>query len=266
VAIAIKEHYLPRFAGDLLPNTLTGCAVSIASRLDTLIGILGINKIPSGEKDPYALRRAAQGILRIVLEKQLDLDLYELLTMAEQEYQAPLENKNVVTHAHQFMLERLRSWYLDKQITPEVFEAVLACQPSRPIDFHRRIEAVLAFQKLPEAAALAAANKRVSNILKKINGTKLPAHADSKLFDSSEERELAQQMQRLEKQTLTLTQSANYTQALSELAAIKNSVDAFFDKVMVMVDDEPVRINRLALLSSLHGLLTQVADISLLPP
>lgn len=265
IAIAIKEHYYPRFSGDELPSTLVGCAVSIATRLDTLIGILGINKIPTGDKDPYALRRTAQGILRILIEKELPLDLMDLLQQTQKAYDITLPNKEIITQAFSFMMDRLKYWYLDQGVPVEVFEAVLTCQPTSPRDFDQRIKAVQKFQKLPEAGALAAANKRVSNILKKTNGTTIPNKTNEKLFEMDEERILSKQLQTHQKSLDKLYQKADYTQALTELAELKEPIDNFFEKVMVMTEDEKVRNNRLALLSLLRQLFSRVADISLLP-
>lgn len=264
-ALAIKEHYLPRFSGDKLPSDLLGCCIGIADRLDTLVGTLGINKIPTGDKDPFGLRRAALGLLRILLEKELDLDLMDLLEQAKQRYGNALTNHDVVTQAYDFCLDRLKHWYAEQGIDAEVFAAVAARRPASPLDFHRRLQAVQQFQTLPEANTLAAANKRVGNILKKIDLDELPSEADTQLFELDEERELAQRLTQQQQVVSELYQEANYTSALGELASLKSSIDAFFDKVLVMTDDEKIRNNRLALLRSLRQLLTQVADISLLP-
>lgn len=265
-ANAIKEHYYPRFSGDELPNSLPGAALALADRLDTLVGTFGINQIPSGDKDPFALRRAALGIIRILIEKNLALDVVNLLKQAQKGYHVELPNKNVVEQAFDFIMSRLRAWYLEQNMAPEVFEAVLACKPTAPLDFDHRIKAVLQFQKLPEATALAAANKRVGNILKKqAEKIKIPAQPNAKLFEKEEEKTLATQLDKQSKAFDSLYQKSNYTEALSELSVLKEPVDQFFDQVMIMVDDEKMRNNRLALLASLRHLFTQVADISLLP-
>lgn len=265
-AIAIKEHYLPSFSKDSLPTTEIGCACALADRLDTLIGILGINRIPTGDKDPFKLRRAALGILRILIERSLSLDLMQLLTEAQQAYSvAHLPNKAVVEMAFDFIINRLKYWYLDQGIAPEVFESVNANQPTVPLDFHHRLLAVCEFQKLPEAQALAAANKRVSNILKKNAEIHLPNTLDENLFELNSERELAKQLEAQAKAIHQYYQSGDYTQVLKQLSTLKQPIDKFFDEVMIMVDDEKVRNNRLALLMRLRTLFTQVADISLLP-
>lgn len=264
-ALAIKEHYYPRFSGDSLPTTRAGDIVALADRLDTLIGIFGINQAPTGDKDPFALRRAALGVLRILIEKSLPLDLEQLLQFAAQAYNNQhLPNTNVVAQTFDFILSRLKAWYLEKGVTTEIFEAVLACRPTQPLDFEHRIRAVQEFQTLPAAGALAAANKRVSNILKKQAGEKWPEKINAQLFEHDAERLLATQLDAQTKIAQKLYAEANYTEALRQLAALKEPVDAFFDKVMVMVDDPAKRNNRLALLANLHHLFTQVADISLL--
>ncbi len=259
-AIAIKEHYMPHHSGDELAEGLVSCSVALADRLDTLIGILGVNLTPTGDKDPFALRRAAHGIFRMLIEKQLPLDLMTLLTQAQQSYAVKLPNETVTEQAFTFIMARLKAWYLEQGISPEVFEAVMARNPTVLLDFHHRILAVIQFQTLPEAKALAAANKRVSNILKKQAQVQLPKKTNADLFEFDAERELASQ---LEKQSQSLD-SLNYTQALSQLSTLKEVVDLFFDEVMIMVDDEKIRNNRLALLASLRTLFSKVADISLL--
>jgi len=264
VALAIKEHYWPRFSRDKLPESLIGAAVALADRIDTLIGILGINQIPTGDKDPFALRRAAHGIFRILIEKELSLDLIELLTLAQQSYQVKLPNDTVIKDAFQFVMDRMKYWYIEQNVAPEVFEAVIARNPTIPLDFHRRVEAVQTFRTLPEANALAAANKRVSNILKKTT-TKIPEKTDDSLFEFDAERILAEQLNAHRQAVNNYYKQADYTKALTDLAALKKPVDDFFDKVMVMTEDKKKRDNRLALLSSLRKLFTQVADISLLP-
>ena len=264
IATAIKEQYLPRYSGDVLPQTTTACCVALADRLDTLMGILGINKIPSGDKDPFALRRSALGVLRILIEKNLNLDLLALLKQAHKNYAVDLPNKAVITQAFDFTMDRLRAWYLEKAVPPGVFAAVHACHPSAPLDFDQRIQAVQQFQQLPEADALAAANKRVSNLLKKQENTTNSLKIDATLFESDAERHLASLLKTHAKTVDDLYKNADYTRALSELSTLKEPVDTFFDEVMVMVDDKKMRNNRLALLASLRKLFSQVADISLL--
>lgn len=263
-AVAIKEHYLPRFAGDALPKSLEGAAVALSDRLDTLIGILGINKLPTGDKDPFGLRRAALGILRIIIEKELPLDLMQMIRETYQSYEDKLPNKDVIEQAFDFMMGRLKAWYLEQGIAAEVFEAVFARRPTAIFDFHRRIEAVQQFNLLPEADALASANKRVSNILKKSDET-IPPKPDSNLFEQQEEIILAELLEKHQKTTDALYKKADYTQALTALSGLKEPVDAFFDQVMIMDENLEIRKNRLALLASIRHLFTQVADISLLP-
>lgn len=262
-AAAIKEQYLPRFSKDELPDSLESCAVAIADRIDTLVGILGINKHPTGDRDPFGLRRAAIGILRILIEKKLPLDLDQLIKNVAEEYGDALPNKEVAEHTFDFIMGRLKAWYLEQAVAPEVFEAVLACRPTVLFDFHQRIEAVKKFQSLPEAEALASANKRVSNILKKTEDN-FPQQPDEKLFEKPEEKNLATLLQKHQKNVDALYQKADYTKALFELSSLKEPVDAFFDQVMIMDKNESIRLNRLSLLASLRHLFSQVADISLL--
>lgn len=264
IAEAIREHYLPKFSGDVLPNSSLGAALALADRLDTLIGIFGIHKAPRSDKDPFALRRAALGVLRILIEKKLPLDLLFLLHEAEKNYSVNLPNKEVVAHVFEFMMERLRAFYSDKGVDSSIISAVLAVKPTTPLDFDRRLTAVQFFKMLPEAEALAIANKRVGNILKKQPEALLGHSIDSELFESDAEHHLAALIDQQSKKFNALYEKASYTEALSELALLKNPVDQFFNDVMVMVDDQKKCANRLALLSSLHHLFTKVADISLL--
>jgi glycyl-tRNA synthetase beta chain len=265
VAIAIREQYLPRFSGDDLPSTPIGCALAIADRLDTLVGIFGINQMPTGEKDPFGLRRAALGILRIIIERQLPLDLIELLEQAQGAYThtGALENPDAKNQILTFMLERLRYWYLEQAVSTEVFAAVAARQPSEPLDFQRRVQAVQHFQQLPQAKSLAAANKRVSNILKKISVD--PAQlVNPTLLEESSEKQLAELLIEKTKVVANLKAEKKYTEILVSLAELQEPVDLFFDRVLVMTDDEKLRNNRLILLSQLQRLFLNVADIALL--
>jgi len=263
-ALAIKEHYYPRFSGDALPSSMVGNMVALADRLDSLIGIFGINQPPTGDKDPFGLRRAALGIIRILIEKNLPLDLEHLLQHAYRAYTTHLPNNEAVAQVFDFILSRLKSWYLEKGVSAEVIEAVLARRPTQPLDFDQRIRAVQQFQTLPAAGALAAANKRVSNILKKQAGEPWPTKLDPHLFEHAAERVLADQLTQQTDLVNQLYAAGNYAEALQQLSSLKEPVDLFFDKVMVMVDDPAKRNNRLALLAALHHLFTQVADISLL--
>lgn len=261
VALTMKEHYLPRFSGDKLPTSNTGCAVAIADRLDSIVGIFGINQPPSGEKDPFGLRRAALGLLRIMVEKQLDLDLNHLLQEAHKNYKT-LPNATVTQDSFAFILERLRSWYQDQGIPNDVFSAVMAKKPASPLDFQNRINAVNEFRQLPEAKALAAANKRVSKLLIKEGKEDITRHVQGSLLENNNEKQLAKLIHEKRQQVDPLYANADYTQALTQLANLRDPVDCFFDNVMVMADDPKLRNNRLALLANLRDLFLQVADIS----
>lgn len=263
-ALAIQQHYAPRFSGDQLPATSTGHIIALADRLDTLVGIFGINQPPSGDKDPFGLRRAALGVLRILIEKSLPLDLEQLLKQAVQAYSTHLPNAEVIPQTFDFIMSRLKAWYLEKGISIEVFESVLASRPTKPLDFDQRIRAVQQFQKTPFAQDLAAANKRVTNILKKQAGDIWPTTLDVDLFEHEAERELAEQLTKQTQIAHQFYEKSDYTAALNQLSTLKEPIDHFFDKVMVMVEDKAKRNNRLALLVRLHHLFTQVADISLL--
>jgi glycyl-tRNA synthetase beta chain len=262
-ALAIKEHYLPRFAGDELPTTMTGCAVALADRIDTLVGIFGINQIPTGEKDPFGLRRAALGILRIIIEHNLTLDLLSLIQYAFSQYKH-LPNQNTVNDVFDFIMERMRGWYSERGLPADIFQAVMANKPTKPLDFHHRVNAVSYFLTLPEAAALAAANKRVSRILQKeaLNNT---THAiNPTLLTDDAEKILAEKIIALATVVNPLYQQGNYNEVLTTLAQLREPIDQFFDHVMVMVDDAAMRQNRIALLQQLRALFLLVADISLL--
>jgi len=265
IADALNEQYLPRFSGDQLPKTPLGCAIAIADRLDTLIGIFGIQQAPTGDKDPFGLRRAALGVLRIMIEKQLKLDLQELLQAAKQGYnKITLENSDVVQQVLQFMLERLKPWYQEQGISADVFAAVAALGITCPYDLHCRIQAVQIFKNLPEAQALSIANKRVSHILDKYVENIAAKTVDATLFEHEAEYALAKKLQELRDTTALLVKSKNYTGVLTQLAALREPVDTFFDKVMVMADDKARRENRLLLLKNLRELFLYVADVALL--
>lgn len=263
VALAQNEQYMPRFAGDELPQSAPGIAVAIADRLDTLTGLFGINQPPTGSKDPFALRRAALGVLRIIVERNLDLDLRELLKIAADNHNSLPARDGLEDKVLDFMLERFRAWYEDAGINAEVFLAVLALKPSRPLDFDRRVKAVNHFRSLPEAEALAAANKRVSNILSKqgVTGT---AEVDTALLTEAAEKALAAEIEAQKASLAPLFAEGKYQESLESLSSLRVSVDAFFEDVMVMADDEAVKNNRLALLSQLRALFLGVADISVL--
>ena len=263
VATALYEQYQPRFAGDDLPASETGQALAIAERLDTLVGIFALGKTPTGDKDPFGLRRSALGLLRILIEKQLDLDLRTLIDTAATNFPAALKAHTAGDALFSFMMERLRAWYLDAGYEVHVFAAVLARQPARPLDFDQRMHAVRAFRDLPEADSLSAANKRIRNILRKAE-TAIPVTYDKSLLQEPAEQALAAALEELDMQTRPLFKQREYTNALCQLAALHTPVDAFFDNVMVMAEDEALRDNRLALLQTLSALFLQVADISLL--
>jgi glycyl-tRNA synthetase beta chain len=274
IAIAIDEHYMPRFAGDTLPTTISGQAVAIAEKLDTLVGIFGIGQAPTGDKDPFALRRAALGVLRIIIEGKLDINLAELLGVAATQYMNVIWElpdkltKNdiaapsqVAVQVFDFIMGRLRIYYQGQGVAPDVFDAVYAQGPTRPLDFDIRVHAVTSFRKLVEAESLAAANKRISNILKKTD-TAIPEHYNADLLQDDAERVLASQLDDLEKQLQPMFDSGEYEAAMKQLATLRDPVDKFFDDVMVMVDDEALRDNRLALLSNMRMMFLRVADLS----
>lgn len=264
VAKALNEQYMPRFSGDALPDTLCGSALAIADRLDTLIGVFGINQAPTGDKDPFGLRRAALGVLRILIEKPFNLDLKELLQFAFDHYQNKLSNTNTVNDTLHFMLDRLKPWYMEQEMTANVIASVMSLNLTKPYDIHRRLQAVMAFKNLPEAESLSIANKRVSNILAKYNGEITLKAIKENLFENDAERELAKQLEAQAKKVLTLSHSAQYKEVLAQLADLRTPVDNFFDHVMVMTEDKDRRENRLLMLKQLRELFLQVADIALL--
>ncbi|TVR58520.1 MAG: glycine--tRNA ligase subunit beta [Candidatus Competibacteraceae bacterium] len=261
VAQAQEEQYLPRFAGDRLPATATGRALALADRLDTLVGIFAIGQAPSGAKDPFALRRAALGVLRILIEGELDLSLPALLEQAAAQFEPTLRADAAVETVLSFILDRLRGYYLDQGVRPDTFEAVLECRPARPLDFDRRVRAVGAFRELPEAASLAAANKRIRNILRKVE-TVLPFEVRPDLLAEDAEQALAGRLAELSSEVMPLMEIGLYGEALNRLAGLREPVDAFFDRVLVMAEDPALRDNRIALLNELSSLFLRVADFS----
>ncbi|MCS3603681.1 glycyl-tRNA synthetase beta chain [Buttiauxella sp. BIGb0471] len=263
VAVALNEQYQPRFAGDALPSNLVACAVAIADKMDTLAGIFGIGQHPKGDKDPFALRRAALGVLRIIVEKNLPLDLQTLTEEAVRLYGEKLTNQKVVDEVIDFMLGRFRAWYQEEGHSVDTIQAVLARRPTKPADFDARMKAVSHFRTLEAASALAAANKRVSNILAKSDET-LQDHVRASVLKEAEEMDLARQLVILRDKLEPFFAEGRYQEALVELAALREPVDKFFDKVMVNAEDKELRINRLTLLAKLRELFLQVADISLL--
>ena len=263
VALALNEQYMPRGAGAELPTTLTGAAVALADKIDTLVGIFGIGMLPTGSKDPYALRRAALGVLRILIEKQLELDLNAALQVAIQQYGARVKADGLIALVQDFIFDRLRARYEDEGIEVAVYQSVRAVSPVSPLDFDQRVQAVQAFRRLPEAETLAAANKRVSNILSKAEG-EVSAAIDSNLLQEAAEQSLASAIEAAEKSVAPLAADRQYKDALERLAALREPVDAFFDQVLVNADDPAIKANRYALLARLRGLFLGVADISLL--
>lgn len=262
VAVALNEQYMPRFAGDELPKSLVASAVALADKFDTLTGIFGIGQAPKGSADPFALRRAALGALRIIVEKNLPLDLEDLVKKSAALFSDKLTNKNVVADVVDFMLGRFRAWYQDEGIAVDVIQAVLARRPTRPADFDARVRAVSHFRTLDSAEALAAANKRVSNILAKADA----AIGEINLTACVEpaEKALAEAVLVLRTEVQPLIAQGDYTAVLDKLANLCAPVDSFFDNVMVNAEVPALRQNRLAILNTLQGLFLQVADISVL--
>ncbi len=262
VAVALNEQYMPRFAGDELPKSLVASAVALADKFDTLTGIFGIGQAPKGSADPFALRRAALGALRIIVEKNLPLDLEDLVKKSAALFGDKLTNQNVVADVVDFMLGRFRAWYQDEGIAVDVIQAVLARRPTRPADFDARVRAVSHFRTLDSAEALAAANKRVSNILAKADA----AIGEINLSACVEpaEKALAEAVLALRIEVQPLIAKGDYTAVLDKLANLRAPVDSFFDNVMVNAEDPALRQNRLAILNTLQGLFLQVADISVL--
>ncbi|UYF99979.1 glycine--tRNA ligase subunit beta [Halomonas sp. GD1P12] len=263
VAQALEEQYLPRFAADDIPQSQAGRALALADRLDTLVGIFAIGQRPTGAKDPFALRRASIGALNILVKGELDLDLRELLSVAAEQHRE-LAKDGLVDDVLTYMLDRFRAWGQDEGISAEMYLAVRARPVTRPLDFARRLRAVKAFTQREEAAALAAANKRVSNILAKQehDGS---TRVDEALLQEDAERALYEAVTQSQTRVAPLFAEGHYQQALDALAELRAPVDRFFDEVMVMAEDSGVRQNRLALLASLQALFLEVADISLLP-
>jgi glycyl-tRNA synthetase beta chain len=263
LAEAMDEFYMPRFSGDQLPQSRTGIAISLAEKLDTLVGIFGIGQRPTGDKDPFALRRAALGALRIVREHSLTLNLRELLSTVAESMADHLTEKDVVNAVYDFMLERLKGLYQDEGVPVDLFQAVAEVSPHTIADFDRRVEAMGEFRQLPEATSLAAANKRIRNILKK-SSEALSQRADASLFQDQAERDLLAKLDEVTPQAQPLFDRGDYAEGLRILASLKQPVDDFFDQVMVMAEQDDLRINRLTLLSQLESLFLSVADISLL--
>ncbi|WP_326519196.1 glycine--tRNA ligase subunit beta [Acinetobacter sp. CAAS 2-6] len=263
VAEALGEQYLPKFAGDVLPKTKTGTTIALADRLDTLTGIFGIGQAPTGSKDPFALRRSAIGILRLVTENNLDVSIEALIKLALAAYGDVLKDHDkTLADAVAFLEGRYRAKYEDQGVAVDVIQAVQALSPKSPLDFDKRVNAVNHFRNLPEAAALAAANKRVANILAK-EATPEGAVVEANLVEEAE-KALFAELAKITPVVEPLLAAKDYTEALSKLAALRAPIDAFFDGVMVMAEDAELKANRLRLLAQLRGLFTSVADISVL--
>ncbi len=261
VADALDDYYKPRFAGDTLPASYVSQSVALADRVDTLIGIFAIGQIPTGVKDPFALRRAALGVLRILIEKNLDIDLKELLTRAATNFDKKLGAQKAIPLVFDYCLDRLSAYYSEQNIEVNVIQSVLALKPTNPVDLNKRVHAVNTFMALPAAKSLAAANKRSGNILKKIKG-ELPSSINKKLLSDDAEKSFFTTLNNLNDKVQQSVKAAEYEQALTQLAELREPVDAFFDNVMVMDDNEDVRNNRIALLNNLRGLFMQIADLS----
>lgn len=261
VAQALEDYYKPKFSGDSLPQSITSQSLAIADRLDTLLGIFAIGQIPTGDKDPFALRRAALGVLRIIIENKLDLDLSGLIDIAAKQHDKSIKPGNAKEPVLDFILDRLHAYYIDQGIRPDVLDAVLSTKPTKPLDIDNRLQAVANFRQLAEAESLAAANKRIGNILKKIDG-KLPVKINEKLLQETAENNLYSTLNKLDDKVQSLIDQAKYQDALTELSTLRKDVDQFFDDVMVMADDDKLKNNRIALLNKLHGLFLQIADIS----
>jgi glycyl-tRNA synthetase beta chain len=267
VAEALREQYLPRFAGDTLPATRSGMAVAIADKLDTIAGIFATGQKPTGTRDPFGLRRAALGLLRISIERRLDLDLQSLIDQALHALPLPAP-ANGARDVYDYIIERLRAYYVEGgtglAVTPEMFDAVLATRPASALDFDARLRALVEFLQLPDAASLAAANKRIANILRKATESVGDQVNEERLIDPAEQI-LAEQVAAMARVVAPLFVARDYTRALQQLSALRAAVDSFFDSVMVMADDAALRANRLALLKRMQGLFMHAADLSRLP-
>ncbi|MDO7635003.1 MAG: glycine--tRNA ligase subunit beta, partial [Porticoccaceae bacterium] len=262
VADALLEQYLPRFAGDAVPSSATGATLALADRLDTIVGIFGIGQQPSGSRDPFALRRASLGVLRILVERKIELDLKSAIAAAAAQLTLDLDKEALCLQVLTYIIERFKAQYRDENIAPEVFVSVAALGLSTPLDIDARVRAVDHFSRLPEAIALAAANKRVFNILAKQSANSIPNVIDPALLMEAAEQHLAAELARLEQLTAPLLAQRDYTNVLQTLALLREPVDLFFDQVMVMADDPALQANRLALLQRLRSLFLNVADIS----
>jgi glycyl-tRNA synthetase beta chain len=263
IAKALEDQYKPRYAGDTLPEANIGCAVAIADKIDSLVGIFGINQPPKGDKDPFALRRAAIGVIRIVIEKQLNIDLNDLIAKSIALFGDKLSNDNTAENVIDFVMGRFKAFYQEQGIAVDIIQAVLAKKPTAPLDFDKRIQAVSHFSTLEAAQTLAAANKRVGNILAKFKG-ELYSEFKNELVEAEAESKLAITYYEISVKLKPLLENKDYQAALTELAGLKAPIDNFFDNVMVMSDDEAVKVNRLTLLNEIRGSFFAIADISVL--
>jgi glycyl-tRNA synthetase beta chain len=270
VAEAIFEQYLPRFSGDIVPTTDIGASLALADRLDSLVGIFSIGQQPSGSRDPFALRRASLGVLRIIIERNIDLNLTDLIAASSEQFDlgahAKISGDELEKQVLTYILERFKSWYKEKDMQTEVFLSVAALKLSNPLDIDARVAAVHEFSLLPEAAVLASANKRVANILAKQRPEGNLVPLDPSLLKDAAEVQLADQLLALEELIKPLLSQRDYNAVLAQLAGLRETVDQFFEDVMVMTEDMALRQNRLALLAKLQQLFMHVADISLLAP
>ena len=266
VAEAIGEHYHPRYSGDNLPASDAGSILALSDKLDTIVALFGINQPPTGSKDPFGLRRSAIGLLRIIVEKKLDLNIVDAIRHAISTHNHTDLSAHTEERVFQFLLERFRSWYQDEGVSNSVFESVYVLKPERPLDFNLRIEAVNAFNKLPEAMSLAIANKRVSNLLKKQLHDDIKSPCNKALLNHDSEKNLFIEIKNKKLEMAPLIEDFNYTEALLSLSSLKPMVDDFFDKVLVIDEDRKLRENRLSLLSELRELFLMTADISFLDP
>jgi glycyl-tRNA synthetase beta chain len=255
---------MPRQAGGELPLSETGNVLALADKLDTIVGLFAIGQPPTGSKDPFALRRAAIGVLRILVEKQLDIDLLHCIEKSIESYKSITISPDLSGQLFDFLLDRFRFWYHEEGISAEVFQSVIALKPSNPVDFDARIHAVNHFSKLPEATALSSANKRVANILSKSDQGIENVLLDNSLLKDEAEKQLAASIQDKMLEVTPLFESREYQDGLESLAGMKDTIDTFFDDVLVMADDQALRNNRIALLTQLRNLFLHVADISYL--
>lgn len=263
IATAMDEIYMPRFSGDVLPKSKTGIALALADRFDTLTGIFGIGLKPSGTKDPFALRRASLGIIRILREYSLTLNMHDLINESCKLHTQSLSEPLVASEVSTYISERLKSMLIDEGISSALVKSVASVNPTTLTDFEQRIEAVNTFSKLAEADNLAAANKRIVNILKKTTES-IPSHTDASLFDTDQEAALLAKVEQKETEIKPLIEASDYKATLMTLADMKDPIDAFFDHVMVMAEDNKVRLNRLSLLQRVYQLFIKVADVSVL--